>query len=65
MQTTVQNGTNWYPKEKTIITRISGEVDIEEIERWEQSLYAALAQVEDAEEFKILVDLYGFQGYQL
>jgi hypothetical protein len=55
----------WLPEEKLVITQISGEVDVAEIEAWDRSLQEALAKIEDNGTFKILVNLHGFQAANL
>jgi hypothetical protein len=55
----------WRPEEKLVITRISGEADIAEIEAWDHSLQEALSRIEDNGTFKILVNLHGFQAANL
>ena len=55
----------WLPEEKLVITQISGQVDVAEIEAWDCSLQEALANIEDNGKFKILVNLHGFQAVNL
>lgn len=57
--------TDWYPEKKLIVTHISGEVDIVDIEAWEHSLLSALNQVDDNDQFKIFVNLHGFKAVDL
>lgn len=59
---TVQLGTDWFPDTTTIDTRISGNVNTQEVIFWEQSLHHALAQIPDHGEFRIMVDLFGFKA---
>ena len=65
MHTTTQIGTTWHADEKLIITQISGEVGLKDIEHWEQTLVQTLAQLEDNSTFKILVNLYGFKAFNI
>jgi hypothetical protein len=60
MQTTIVFGTEWFPEEKIIDTRLCGLSSLQDIEQWEASLHFALKQVEDGGSFKIMVDLFGF-----
>lgn len=57
--------TQWYPEERLIITQISGDVDKDDVEAWEQSLHEQLARVEDGATFKIFINLYGFKAVDL
>lgn len=59
---TGQFGTSWLPETKTIDTRISGNVNTQEVILWEQSLHRSLADIPSSGEFKIMVDLFGFQA---
>jgi hypothetical protein len=62
MTTTKLVNTTWYADEKLIITQISGEVDQEDDEQWDQYPQHTLAQLEKNSTFKILVNLYGFKA---
>ncbi|HEV7329467.1 MAG TPA: hypothetical protein VGN63_00350 [Flavisolibacter sp.] len=52
----------WYPEQQLIITRLSGNLDMADVEKWETSLLQALSQVPDNGLFKIMVDLHGFKA---
>lgn len=65
MQTEVHFGTNWFPDTATIDTRISGDVNTQQVVLWEESLHHALAEVPAHGEFKIMVDLFGFKATDL
>ncbi|SDF40202.1 hypothetical protein SAMN04487996_110207 [Dyadobacter soli] len=52
--------TDWEPANRLIVTHISGDLDKEDVIRWEESLQAALDQVEDGGTFRIFVNLHGF-----
>lgn len=54
--------TEWLPEKKLINTHLSGDVDLADIEQWEQSLHAALDKIPDNSIFKILINLYGFKA---
>ncbi|RYG43455.1 MAG: hypothetical protein EOO01_21290 [Chitinophagaceae bacterium] len=45
---------------KLVVTELSGELDINDIEEWHQSLRTVLDTLEPATNFKILVNLFGF-----
>ncbi|HYH14429.1 MAG TPA: hypothetical protein VD794_04375 [Flavisolibacter sp.] len=62
MTTTKLIDTTWHADEKLIITNISGNVDQDDIEYWDQSLQQTLAQLEDNSTFKIFVNLHGFKA---
>jgi hypothetical protein len=57
--------TDWYPELSLLATRLSGEINSADIDRWKQSLLEKLSMVEDNSRFKILVNLYGFQAADL
>ncbi len=50
------------PEKKLLVTELSGDIAIADIETWESSLHSAFAEIEDGGEFKIFVDLVGFQA---
>lgn len=52
----------WLADMQLLITRLSGDVDMADIDQWEQSLHKALDSLEDGSRFKILVDLFGFEA---
>lgn len=52
--------TDWEAASRLIITHISGEVEKEDVMRWERSLYDALDRIEDGGTFGIFVNLHGF-----
>lgn len=52
----------WVPEEKLVITQISGQADVAQIEAWNYSLQHALSQIEENGKFKIFVNLHGFQA---
>lgn len=54
--------TGWYPEEKLIITHLSGDIDIHDVDQWQKSLYTALEQIDNNGVFKIFVNLYGFKA---
>ena len=54
--------TIWYPREKLVVTNISGEVNEQDISQWKTSLEEALGKVEDNGRFKIFVNLHGFKA---
>jgi hypothetical protein len=56
---------DWYADQQLIITQISGDVTIQDVLHWEQTLYTALDQVPDSAVFKIFVNLYGFNAASL
>lgn len=57
--------TDWEPENRLIITHISGDLEKEDVIRWEQSLYEALDRVEDGGTFRIFVNLHGFTALNL
>ncbi|MEQ8413407.1 MAG: hypothetical protein RIB71_03040 [Imperialibacter sp.] len=52
----------WMAHEQLLVTKLSGDVTIPDIEKWETSLYKALDAIGDGGQFKILVDLFGFSA---
>lgn len=57
--------TDWEPASRLIITQISGDMDKEDVIRWEKSLYNALDQIEAGGTFSIFVNLHGFTAVNL
>lgn len=55
----------WIPENQLLITHISGDVSLEDVERWEQTLNSALQQIPDNTLFKILVNLHGFTAINI
>ncbi|SKB70890.1 hypothetical protein [Dyadobacter psychrophilus] len=58
-------GSEWFADEKLIITQISGDIEKEDVARWEQTLHAALNQIPDSGAFKIFINLHGFKAVDL
>ncbi|HVG15539.1 MAG TPA: hypothetical protein VM935_11280 [Chitinophagaceae bacterium] len=54
--------TNYLKEKRLVITELSGDIDSEDIEAWQQSLATVLRQLEPGTKFKILVDLYGYKA---
>ena len=52
----------WIAGQSLLVTRISGEVEMQDVELWENSLTLALSQVADYGVFKMLIDLHGFKA---
>lgn len=57
--------TAWEPVSRLIVTQISGDMEKEDVIRWEESLYRALDQIEAGGTFKIFVNLHGFTAANL
>jgi hypothetical protein len=55
----------WLAEESLVITQISGQVDMAQIQAWEHSLQKALSKIEENGNFKIMVNLHGFQAANL
>ncbi len=62
---TIITESKWIPEKKLLITHISGDVDVADIERWEESLKSAFKQIPADTQFKILVNLHGFTAINL
>ena len=54
--------TTWLPKEKLVITELSGDLDKDDIIEWNESLNTTLQRLPPSTKFKILVNLYGFRA---
>lgn len=65
MTTSKITETNWYPEKRMIVTQISGDLDVAEIERWEQSFKEALRLIDDNTTFKIFVNMFGFKAVNI
>jgi hypothetical protein len=57
--------TSWNAGHKLIETIFSGDVDEDDIAKWERSLHHAINQVPDGTTFKIIVNLYGFKAINI
>lgn len=57
--------TNWDPKKKLLTTHISGDIDKNDVEQWEESLKKALDQMEDNITFKIFINMHGFKAINI
>ncbi|MEQ8906543.1 hypothetical protein [Ekhidna sp.] len=55
----------WWESGRILLTRLSGEVTIRDIEHWERSLIEAYNQINDHEIFKIFINLFGFKAIDL
>jgi hypothetical protein len=65
MTQTGVSGSEWIPEEKLIITHITGDADMTDVEEWDNSLQHALSKIEDNGRFKIFVNLHGFKALDL
>lgn len=65
MENKIITQSHLFPDKKLLVSRLSGEVKLHDIELWEQSLHLALGQIEDGGIFKILVNLWGFKAASL
>lgn len=54
--------TSYIAEQQLIITELSGEVDMPDVEQWQQGLQQVIAQLEPGTKFKILVNLHGFKA---
>ena len=57
--------TEWHPEQQLIITQISGEVNLKDVEEWEESLLNVLQLLPDQSKFKIFINLHGFKAANL
>lgn len=57
-----KKGTIYLKDKKLIITELSGDLDMEDVEQWHQSLKDVIGSLEPGTVFKILVDLHGFKA---
>lgn len=55
----------WYPKTRVLISELSGDINIDEIEKWEQSLKRLLSKMEPDSQFKIFINLHGLKAIDL
>ena len=53
--------TTWDAAQKLLITRLYGDITVETVRHWQASLQRALSQIEADSEFKMIVDLYGYE----
>lgn len=57
--------TNWFPEKRLLVTHISGDIEISDIERWEKSFIDTFNQLEDNTVFKIFVNMNGFKAVNI
>jgi hypothetical protein len=57
--------TTWVPENKLIVSHLSGDITIDEIEEWERSLEREMQKIQDNDEFKIFINLHGFTAIDL
>ncbi|MEP2671123.1 MAG: hypothetical protein ABJH04_19120 [Cyclobacteriaceae bacterium] len=55
----------WVGAENLLITRLTGDVNIAEIVKWEKSLLNATEEIPNKSNFKIFVDLFGFKAVDI
>lgn len=55
----------WHPLTRILISELSGDIYLDEIENWEQSLITKLNKIESNIEFKIFINLHGFKAIDL
>lgn len=55
----------WHAEEKLLETILSGDVDEEDVIRWETSLEKALSEIPADSTFKCLVNLHGFTAINI
>lgn len=53
--------TTWDTAENLLVTRLQGDITVEDVRRWQTSLQSALSQIAPEGEFKLIVDLYGYE----
>ena len=58
----ITRDSKWISAQSLLVTRISGEVQLQDVELWKNSLKVALSQVADNSVFKMLIDLHGFKA---
>jgi hypothetical protein len=54
--------TSWNPDGRLLVTRLSGNVNIDEIHQWRDSIDAALTLVAPGTAFKTFVNIHGFKA---
>jgi hypothetical protein len=57
--------TTWHAEKNLLVTVIQGDLDKEDIERWEASLDAAMEQIESGSLFKFMVNMHGFKAVDI
>lgn len=55
----------YMPEEKLLVTRLGGDVDLEDIKRWEASLNKAIDQIQPGTSFKAFINLHGFKAVNI
>lgn len=57
-----KKNTIYLKEQQLIITELSGDLDMDDVEQWNQSLKDVINSLEPNTRFKILVDLHGFKA---
>ena len=57
--------TIWNVEKKLIVTSVQGDLDKDDIERWERSLHMTLNEVESDSTFKIMINMHGFKAVNI
>ena len=65
MERTKITETKWHPEERLVISQLSGELEIADIEKWEDSLKTTLDRIEGNTTFRIFLNMYGFAAVDI
>jgi hypothetical protein len=55
----------WEAQHRLLSTRLTGEIHVEDVAHWQIGLHELLAQLEEKSSFKVLVDLSGYELYDM
>jgi len=53
--------THWYPDKHLVVTELHGIVTSDDVKRWSNSLENTLAVLADGQDFKLVVNMIGYQ----
>ncbi len=51
----------WDARRKLLVTRLGGDVDLDDVRRWKDALARELDRIDDQTAFKMIVDLRGYE----
>src|SRR6478752_4150111 len=57
--------TNWHPEKRMVVTHISGDLEVTDIEQWEKNFKDTLGEIADNASFKIFVNMHGFKAINI
>lgn len=57
--------TNWYPEKRLVATHISGNPGTSDIVQWDKAFKDIFDEIQDSTNFKIFINMYGFNAVNI